>query len=253
MIHGHVSFQMMHSTSRISTLIKQARQTFLNKSLANDNQQEKIDALKRSMNKITKQDVNLTLFDGPSVNHTISPIDRLNHETFRRSTAPVFYMKLYEDEIISVGIFIIKSKHRIPLHDHPRMFGLIKVLDGQGHLNAYNVLFEKSKNELICSKHTSTIITAQSETAVLCPDQSNIHEIFAVNEQHCAFLDILSPPYSNENDCTCYLALPLSATNLVSTANEQKFDREKDYLLKRIFDDEYYTESLQYTGPPISF
>jgi hypothetical protein len=126
------------------------------------------------------------------------------------------------------------------------MFGLIKVLDGHGHLNAYNVLLEKNSNELICTKHVSTLINSQSETAVIYPNKSNIHEIYAINNEHCAFLDILSPPYSNENDCTCYIAIPSSQSTTDNNDNERK------YTLKRIFDDEYYTETLQYTGPIIS-
>lgn len=227
--------------SSINNLIKQARETFSSILLSHDvNHDDQLEILKRSMNKISKDDLNFNLFDSNLKSRTT--IDKINEEKFRTSNAPVFYMKLYEDEIISVGIFIIKSQHRIPLHDHPQMFGLIKVLDGQGYLNAFNVLFEKNKNELICSKHISTTITSQSETAVLYPNRSNIHEIYAINNEHCAFLDILSPPYSNENDCTCYLPLPLTT----STADRQ------DFLLKRIYDDEYYTESLQYTGPKIS-
>ena len=243
---------MQSSSSRISTLVKQARLTFSSLIICNENQQEQIESLKRAMNKISKSDLNFNIFDSVKSNPTMNSIDRINHEKFRNSNAPVFYMKLYEDEIISVGIFVIKSNHRIPLHDHPHMFGLIKVLDGQGYLNAYNVLLEKNKNELICAKHTSTIITAQSETAVLYPNQSNIHEIYAVNDQHCAFLDILSPPYSDENDCTCYVALPLSSTSPVTALNNDKIDHERDFILKRVFDDEYYTESLEYTGPAIS-
>ncbi|CAF1560219.1 unnamed protein product, partial [Adineta ricciae] len=169
-----------------------------------------------------------------------SPVEERNLEKFLKSNAPVFYMKVYEDKIISVGIFIIKSHHRIPLHDHPHMFGLIKVLDGHGHLNAYNVLFEKNANELVCTQHVSSSISCQSETAVLYPNQSNIHEIYASDDDHCAFLDILSPPYSNENDCTCFLAIPSSTT----TTTDVTDDREGNYVLKRIFDDEYYTESL---------
>jgi cysteamine dioxygenase len=227
------------SSSRILALIKQAKQTFANINDLNYEKNDPLDSLKRSMNKLTKSDLNFTLFDHLKHSQTLNSIDQKNLEKFRNSNAPVFYMKLYEDEIISVGIFIIKSHHRIPLHDHPHMFGLIKVLDGHGHLNAYNVLFEKNPNELICTKHVSTSINSQSETAIIYPNQSNIHEIYANNNEHCAFLDILSPPYSNENDCTCYIAIPSADTN------------ENNYTLKRIFDDEYYTESLQYTGPTI--
>ncbi len=237
---------MQSSSSRISTLINQAKQTFSNLSNndLNSDQNDHIDSLKRLMNKLTKYDLNFTLFDNIKNAQSLNSIDEKNLEKFLNSNAPVFYMKLYEDQIISVGIFIIKSHHRIPLHDHPHMFGLIKVLDGHGHLNAFNVLLENNSNELICTKHVSTSINSQSETAVIYPNQSNIHEIYAINNQHCAFLDILSPPYSNENDCTCYIAIPTSSSTDIN-------ENERNYTLKRIFDEEYYTESLQYTGPTI--
>ena len=241
---------MQSSSSRILTLIKQAKQTFsIILSSKNDHNYESnndIDSLKSFMNRITKYDLNFTLFDNIKNSQTLNSIDQKNLEKFLNSNAPVFYMKLYEDNIISVGIFTIKAHHRIPLHDHPHMFGLIKVLDGHGHLNAYNVLYENNENELICTKHASTLINSQSETAVLYPNKLNIHEIYAVNNDHCAFLDILSPPYSNENDCTCYVAKQLTQSTMDMNENE------KNYILKGIFDDEYYTESLQYTGPIIS-
>jgi cysteamine dioxygenase len=238
---------MQSSSSLILTIIKQAKQIFSNFSSttnSNSEQNDHIDSLKRLMNKLTKSDLNFTLFDNIENPKTLNSIDQRNLEKFLNSHAPVFYMKLYEDQIISVGIFIIKSHHRIPLHDHPHMFGLIKVLDGHGHLNAFNVLVENNSNELICTKHVSTSINSQSETAVIYPNQSNIHEIYAINNQHCAFLDILSPPYSNENDCTCYIAIPTSSSTDIN-------ENERNYTLKRIFDEEYYTESLQYTGPTI--
>lgn len=239
---------MQSSSSRILTLVKQAQETFTNIisiNQTNYDQNDHVDSLKRLMNKLTKYDLNFTLFDNIKNNQSLNSIDEQNLDKFLNSNAPVFYMKLYEDQIISVGIFIIKSHHRIPLHDHPHMFGLIKVLDGQGYLNAYNVLLEKNSNELICTRHVSTLINSQSETAVIYPNKSNIHEIYAINNEHCAFLDILSPPYSNENDCTCYVAIPTSQS---TTDNHEN---ERNYVLKRIFDEEYYTESLQYTGPAI--
>lgn len=237
----------MQNSSLILSIIKQAKQTFANILATNDlnsDENDQIDSLKRSMNKLTKYDLNFTLFDHfQHSSSTLNSIEQKNLDRFRHSSAPVFYMKLYEDSIISVGIFIIKSHHRIPLHDHPHMFGLIKVLDGQGHLNAYNIQFEKNPNELICTKHVSTNINSQSDTAVIYPNKSNIHEIYASQSEHCAFLDILSPPYSNENDCTCYIATPIDSSTTESNENK--------YILKRIYDDEYYTESLQYTGPTI--
>ncbi len=137
------SSDMQSSSSRILSLIKQAKQTFANIITKNDlnyEQNDHIDSLQRSMNKLTKYDLNFTLFDHLKHPQTLNSIDQNNLDKFRNSNAPVFYMKLYEDQIISVGIFIIKSHHRIPVHDHPHMrimFYLRKILMNLFVLNMF--------------------------------------------------------------------------------------------------------------------
>ncbi|CAF1611659.1 unnamed protein product [Didymodactylos carnosus] len=265
--------QSPSSSSRLAAnLIKQAKQTFsnilrssnLNNNLNNNCTSHATDGMKRSLDfepltrllsKITKHDLNFTLLDdvrclsesNSNSEHFSSSVAYENALTFLSSKAPVFYMKLYEDNLISAGIFIIKQNHKMPIHDHPNMYGLIKVLDGHGHINAYSALGQPqtSDNEnLNCTKTTSTSIHAQSDVAVLYPDRSNIHEIYATNNDHCAFLDILAPPYSNENDCSFFEVFP----NPVDSTNNATCR----YLLKRVYATDYYTESLQYTGPTIS-
>ena len=41
--------------------------------------------------------------------------------------APVTYIKIHEDRDVSIGIFVVKAGSRIPLHNHPKMHGLLKV------------------------------------------------------------------------------------------------------------------------------
>ena len=44
---------------------------------------------------------------------------------FRRTAneAPVTYIKVLEDIDVSIGIFIVKAGSRLPLHNHPNMYG----------------------------------------------------------------------------------------------------------------------------------
>ena len=41
--------------------------------------------------------------------------------------APVTYIKIHEDQDVSIGIFVVKEGQKIPLHNHPKMHGLLKV------------------------------------------------------------------------------------------------------------------------------
>ena len=51
--------------------------------------------------------------------------------------APVTYIGIYEDRDISVGIFIIRRGCRIPLHNHPGMYGILKVVHGCVDVSSY--------------------------------------------------------------------------------------------------------------------
>jgi cysteamine dioxygenase len=52
----------------------------------------------------------------------------------------VTYIGIYEDRDISVGIFIIGRGCRIPLHNHPGMHGVLKVVHGQIDVASYTKL-----------------------------------------------------------------------------------------------------------------
>ena len=50
-----------------------------------------------------------------------------NRPSLCPDAAPVTYIKIHEDQDVSIGIFVIKAGSRIPLHNHPNMHGLLKV------------------------------------------------------------------------------------------------------------------------------
>ena len=59
------------------------------------------------------------------------------NETKLFRNTPVTYIGIYEDRDISVGIFIIRRGCRIPLHNHPGMYGVIKVVHGKVDVATY--------------------------------------------------------------------------------------------------------------------
>lgn len=130
-----------------------------------------------------------------------------------QNKAPCTYIEIFENQNFNMGIFIIKPGFKMPLHDHPHMHGLLKVISGNARIKSFTKIKpdeEKNstslqKNIEMNSKSFLTEISdnkmcdANSESCVLTPEDSNYHEIEAINGPS-AFLDILAPPYSTFKD-----------------------------------------------------
>lgn len=88
----------------------------------------------------------------------------------------------------------------MPLHDHPRMHGLLKCVAGQLKIQSYTKISDNQR-ELLVQREPADPKTLddQSESSYLDEKVSNYHEIQALDEP-AAFFDVLSPPYSDMND-----------------------------------------------------
>ncbi|KAG0692603.1 2-aminoethanethiol dioxygenase [Chionoecetes opilio] len=148
-----------------------------------------------------------------------------------RDGAPVTYMQIYEDHDLTICVFILKRGVRLPLHDHPGMCGLLKVVHGAVSVQSYTLLRDSETqgrnapthkalgdhnhisypphHVLPATKHPEVVATADNPACRLNPGDNNVHEIHALDGP-AAFLDILSPPYGNdarlglERDCHYY-------------------------------------------------
>lgn len=200
--------------------------------------------LKHHLNKITATDVG---FD---------PIAYRENE-MKRSKAPVSYTELYQNrDSHTMAIFIVKQGCSLPLHDHPGMSGLLKVIHGKVRLSSYTEIeFQPvpqhmaiSKQTCLVSKkiktvikHPDMILSDSDECCVLCPNEGNIHEIHPLTE-FAAFIDILVPPYG-EKGCHYYQELVDQTPSL----NNHK------WLIEIGEPDSYYCDVLPYRGPKLSF
>lgn len=149
-----------------------------------------------------------------SLMNTIGHLDA-NFDISKISTttdAPVSYMDIFEDPVMTMAIFIIRDGCRIPLHDHPDMYGFCKVIHGSASLKCYSdpKNFESSPPEDVLRNakrflrhsvkpvvlESDSCVTAEDKCCVITPEFGTYHEIVAVNGP-VAFLDILAPSYDH--------------------------------------------------------
>ncbi|KAM4591264.1 2-aminoethanethiol (cysteamine) dioxygenase b [Odontesthes bonariensis] len=136
---------------------------------------------------------------------------------------PVTYMHICETDQFSMGVFLLKSGASIPLHDHPGMHGVLKVLYGRVRISCFDRLERPVAGgsqpapplppAQMGALRRSTLrsaaeYTEESGPCVLYPDRDNLHQIDAVDGP-TAFMDILAPPYDPDDgrDCHYYKVL----------------------------------------------
>ncbi|XP_022121025.1 2-aminoethanethiol dioxygenase [Pieris rapae] len=136
----------------------------------------------------------------------------------RPSKAPCTYVEVFQNSTVNMSIFILKPGFKMPLHDHPHMHGLLKVISGAVRVKSFTeyplkeaiskVDFKaRAKHEaarlaqgihkrrrLFAEISQDRICKEDSESCILTPTVSNYHEIEALNTP-AAFFDILAPPY----------------------------------------------------------
>ncbi|VVC98672.1 unnamed protein product [Leptidea sinapis] len=132
--------------------------------------------------------------------------------------APCTYIEVFQNNKVNMSIFVLKPGFRMPLHDHPHMHGLLKVISGAVRIRSFTEFPLKEAADLIDfktrAKHEAArlaqgvhkrrklfaqisqnnICRENSATCILTPTISNYHEIEAL-ELPAAFFDILAPPY----------------------------------------------------------
>uniref|UniRef100_A0A0R3RVW0 2-aminoethanethiol dioxygenase n=1 Tax=Elaeophora elaphi TaxID=1147741 RepID=A0A0R3RVW0_9BILA len=155
-------------------------------------------------------------------------------------TAPMYYIDIYESEHIHACLFGFKScDFHFPLHDHPDMYGFVKVLRGAVSINSYTELSYDEREALKRTKSntvSSTVTIARFEgisnrwhsddCVYLGPKFGNIHSLIPL-EEGTAFFDLLMPGYGKK-PCT-YFKNVIQNPKLKQACSLQKIAEPQDY------------------------
>ncbi|XP_069720158.1 2-aminoethanethiol dioxygenase [Phaenicophaeus curvirostris] len=117
--------------------------------------------------------------------------------------APVSYMHICETESFSMGVFLLRGGACIPLHDHPGMNGMLKVLYGTLRIACMDALPPAAGPRRRALFRSRQLYTPASPPCLLAPHTDNLHQIDAVDGP-AAFLDILAPPYDPQRGRDCH-------------------------------------------------
>ncbi|KAF4527669.1 hypothetical protein B566_EDAN015126 [Ephemera danica] len=240
-------FEQPKMSSAIELLGKQAIKTFSRNShgVLSSCFEENLKKLKNLAEKITADDVCLIKSIASS----------------KSSKAPVTYVEIYEDTDVTMGIFILKPGSALPLHDHPMMHGILKVLAGSLTIRSYSKIDNSSlcanllsrfagetNVSTVAKKHVISTVSPSEGCCTLTALDHNLHEISHTSGQYAAFLDILAPPYCedapDEDKRECHYFQEIK---------EIVFQGAVLSILKEIpSPSSFWSDSAPYFGPPIS-
>ncbi|CAJ2658839.1 unnamed protein product [Trifolium pratense] len=148
-------------------------------------------------------------------------------------TPDITYIHLHECDKFSMGIFCMSPGSVIPLHDHPRMTVLSKVLYGSLRVKAYDWVDLPASCDLSQARPAKLVrdcqMNAPCDTTILYPNRGgNLHCFQAITP--CALFDILSPPYSleeEENGRNCSYYRRSLMTDLPVVAELRRMNRSE--------------------------
>jgi cysteamine dioxygenase len=115
---------------------------------------------------------------------------------------------------LQIAVFFLPFGTVMPLHDHPGMTVFSKLLIGSAHVEGYDWVRPRVSgggSRMLAEKVLDRDVTPASGTWALFPEAGgNMHRFVAGEETHCAFLDVLAPPYApaEQRRCTYYKDTP---------------------------------------------
>lgn len=163
---------------------------------------------------------------------------------------------------MTIAVFVVKQGKRLPLHDHPGMFGLLKVIHGNINVKTYSPLdpsqypIPQSLSERLANKYGrqiavfptrfegSKVCSEDDNCCVISPDSNNIHEISS-GSGTAAFLDILAPPYNDKPEGQYR---PCSYFREIETDSH---DCTLRYLVRINPPSDYWCNEAKYAGPEL--
>ncbi|RLN42106.1 hypothetical protein C2845_PM01G33470 [Panicum miliaceum] len=132
-----------------------------------------------------------------------------------RQNPPIITCKtILQCQKFAIAVFFLPLGAVMPLHDHLGMTVFSKLLIGSAHVEGYDWVRPRISgrgSRMLAEKVLDRDVTPASGTWALFPESGgNMHRFVAGEERHCAFLDVLAPPYApaEQRRCTYYRDIP---------------------------------------------
>ncbi|WMV21475.1 hypothetical protein MTR67_014860 [Solanum verrucosum] len=178
----------------------------------------------------------------------------------------VTYIKIHECNKFSIGIFCLPPSGVIPLHNHPGMTVLSKLLSGTMHATSYDWVHnhdhqanhyrgQQESRMRLAKVYVDADFTAPCKSSVLFPESGgNMHCFKALTP--CILLDVLGPPYSEPEGrhCTYYQHYSYDHISFSDGNKEMKMkeDETRSYAwLEERKDEQFVVLGGTYDGPTI--
>ncbi|XP_077206849.1 2-aminoethanethiol dioxygenase [Paroedura picta] len=256
--------------SLIQRVARQARLTFLPPGSGGQNGPrfaENLQGLEQLLDKVRAEDLRLVARGPSAVAGAAQP--------------PASYMHICETESFSMGVFVLRAGACIPLHDHPGMHGLLKVLYGTLRIACFDALPGGGEGDAGNSSSSSSnaasaagpsassspppagprrcrallrsrqLYTPASAPCRLAPHTDNLHRIDAVGGP-AAFLDILAPPYDPEHGRDCHYYRLADGHSLGPDAAEPQALPREVWLQETPQAPDFWCGGEPYPGPRVS-
>jgi len=107
------------------------------------------------------------------------------------------YLGIVENEEYSIAAFVLKPGAKIPLHDHPNMTVLSKVVRGSLRVTSFDVGADGK------ARRSESVLSSDDGPAALFPSVNNVHEFRAGADGACV-LDVIVPPYDDDAGRACH-------------------------------------------------
>jgi predicted metal-dependent enzyme (double-stranded beta helix superfamily) len=116
----------------------------------------------------------------------------------------VAYVSIVDEEILTIGMFLLAPGATIPLHNHPQMIVLTQVLFGSLKCTSYDYCENLPP---YAKKVDNENIYHSPSTHVLFPESGGNMHTFS-SDNGCILIDVISPPYAEEREITYFRATP---------------------------------------------
>ena len=166
---------------------------------------------------------------------------------------PLEYLKLHDCAAFTMGVFRFPENGTIPLHDHPGMTVVSKLLYGRVRVRSYDwVKTEDEDAHADVSTRVPRLARLVADREIqppipplsLYPSDANVHTFHALTD--AALLDVLAPPYAVDNgrDCHYFAETPLGPRGELCGENET-------WLLETECPESFEVNRGSYVGPRV--